>query len=53
MDGEWKFYRETGQLWQVGNFKKGKKNGSLIRYDKNNNLEFQKIFENDKVTKKK
>ena len=20
MQGEWKFYRKTGQLWQVGNF---------------------------------
>ena len=22
MQGEWIFYRETGQLWQMGNFKK-------------------------------
>lgn len=28
MKGKWKFYRETGQLWQVGSFTKGKKNGS-------------------------
>jgi len=28
MEGEWLFYRETGQLWQVGNFKNGKKEGS-------------------------
>ena len=22
MEGEWLFYRESGQLWQVGNFEK-------------------------------
>lgn len=37
MEGEWKFYRETGQLWQVGNFTNGKKNGTWIRYDKIDN----------------
>ena len=37
MEVEWKFYRETGQLWQVGNFTNGKKNGTWIRYDKIDN----------------
>ena len=23
MEGEWKFYRKTGDLWQVGNFANG------------------------------
>lgn len=53
MEGEWKFYRETGQLWQVGHFKNGKKNGSWIRYDKNNQLEYDAFFENDKIIKQK
>lgn len=45
MIGEWKPYQETGQLWQVGNFENGKKNGIWIRYDKNNQLEYKKEFE--------
>ena len=51
MQGEWKFYRETGQLWQVGNFEKGKKNGCWVRYDKNNQLEYNETFVNDKKVK--
>ena len=38
MEGKWIFYRETGQLWQLGNFKNHKKNGSWIRYDKNGKI---------------
>jgi len=53
MEGEWIFYRETGQLWQVGNFKNHKKNGSWIRYDKNGKIEYHENFENDKVIKQK
>jgi antitoxin component YwqK of YwqJK toxin-antitoxin module len=53
MEGEWKFYRETGQLWVVGNFSNGKKNGSWIRYDKNDHLEYEETFRDDKVIKKK
>lgn len=51
MEGEWKFYRETGQLWQVGNFTRGKKNGSWVRYDRNGQLKYQEAFENDKRMK--
>ncbi|GAA4422776.1 hypothetical protein GCM10023188_00760 [Pontibacter saemangeumensis] len=51
MEGEWKFYRETGQLWQVSNFTKGKKNGFWVRYDRNGQLEYQEAFENDKRMK--
>ncbi|HAB51462.1 MAG TPA: hypothetical protein DCQ26_10870 [Marinilabiliales bacterium] len=53
MDGEWRFYRETGQLWQIGNFSGGKKNGVFVRYDRNNNIEYQESFENDVVVKRK
>ncbi|WP_410503714.1 hypothetical protein [Flavobacterium sp. GT3P67] len=35
MEGEWLFNLETGQLWQIENFKNSKKNGSFIRYDRN------------------
>lgn len=51
MEGEWKFYRESGQLWQVGNFKNGEKNGNWIRYDKDDNLEYEEDFENGKIKK--
>jgi len=53
MEGEWKFYRETGQLWQVGNFISGKKNGQWVRYDKNSKLEYSEIFKDDKLVKEK
>lgn len=48
MKGEWKFYRESCQLWQVGNFRNGQKHGQWIRYDKNGQLEYQEQFENGK-----
>lgn len=51
MEGEWKFYRESGQSWQVGNFKNGEKNGNWVRYDKEGNLEYEEDFENDKIKK--
>jgi antitoxin component YwqK of YwqJK toxin-antitoxin module len=52
MQGEWKFYRETGQLWQTGHFKNHKKNGSWIRYNTDGQIEYQALFENDKQVKK-
>jgi antitoxin component YwqK of YwqJK toxin-antitoxin module len=53
MEGEWKFYRETGQLWQVGNFQEGQKHGSWVRYDKKDKLEYQETFVNGKLVKSK
>ena len=52
MEGEWKFYKATGQLWQVGNFANGKKNGTWKRYDKNGELEYMENFKDDKLVKK-
>jgi antitoxin component YwqK of YwqJK toxin-antitoxin module len=51
MEGEWRFYRETGQLWQVGNFRHGTKNGSWVRYDKKDQVEYQEVFEKGKLIK--
>ena len=51
MEGEWKFYRETGQLWQVGNFNAGQKHGSWLRYDKMDRLEYKESFLNGKLVK--
>ena len=52
MEGEWIFYRETGQLWQVANFRNNKKHGLWIRYDKNDKIEYQEKFEENKIIKK-
>ena len=52
MQGEWHFYRRTGQLWQVSNFKNNEKHGSWIRYNKNNEIEYNEIFEMGKIQKK-
>jgi antitoxin component YwqK of YwqJK toxin-antitoxin module len=51
MQGEWKFYRETGQLWQVGNFKDNQKHGKWIRYDRQGNLEYEETFHEGKLKK--
>ena len=51
MEDKWISYRETGQLWQVGNFKRGKKNGSWVRYDKNDSVEYKEYFENGVIVK--
>ena len=53
MQGEWKFYRKTGQLWQVGNFKEGQKHGSWLRYDKKDKLEYEETFINGDLLKSK
>jgi antitoxin component YwqK of YwqJK toxin-antitoxin module len=52
MQGEWKFYRESGQLWQVGNFKDNQKHGKWVRYDKEDKLEYEEHFVNGKILKK-
>lgn len=52
MEGEWKFYRESGQLWQVGNFRNDQKHGPWIRYDKKGQLEYDEQFEEGKQLRK-
>ncbi len=53
MEGEWRFYRENGQLWQIGNFKNGEKDGSWVRYDKSGEIEYNETFRGGKIIKKK
>ncbi len=53
MEGEWIFYRESGQLWQIANFKNNNKHGIWIRYDKYDKIEYQEKFENNKIIRKK
>ncbi|MEX0742080.1 MAG: hypothetical protein WD294_02810 [Phycisphaeraceae bacterium] len=53
MEGEWVFYRESGDLWQVGHFENGQKHGQWIRYDKQGKLEYDAQFANGKLVDKK
>jgi antitoxin component YwqK of YwqJK toxin-antitoxin module len=52
MEGEWLFYRETGQLWQIANFKNSKKHGHWIRYDRDDQVEYDETFIENKIVKK-
>ena len=51
MQGEWKFYHDTGKLWQVGHFVDGKKHGSWTRYDDSGQVEYDETFENGNQVK--
>ncbi|MES2930742.1 MAG: hypothetical protein V4665_03080 [Patescibacteria group bacterium] len=51
MDGKWIFNRESGDLWQVGHFKKGVKNGSWVRYNKVCALEHEALYKDGKLVK--
>ncbi|MGZ3899563.1 MAG: toxin-antitoxin system YwqK family antitoxin [Bacteroidia bacterium] len=53
MEGEWKFYRESGQLWQVGHFKNSMKHGKFIRYDKKGNIDYEEEFDEGKARPKR
>jgi antitoxin component YwqK of YwqJK toxin-antitoxin module len=53
MQDEWKFYRENGDLWQIGNFKDNQKHGNFVRYDKNGEVEYNENFNNGKQLKSK
>ena len=52
MEGKWIFNRESGQLWQTGNFKNNKKHGEWIRYDKKGEKEYHVNFSNGKQVEK-
>ena len=53
MEGEWIFYRETGQLWQIANFKNNMKHGHWIRYDREGKVEYNESFDENKIIKNK
>ncbi len=52
MEGEWKFYRETGQLWQIGHFIHGGKDGAWVRFGRGGQLEYEESFREGKRMKK-
>lgn len=51
MEGEWVFYRKTGELWQVGQFKVGQKHGRWLRYSRDGEIEYDETFNEGKVIK--
>ena len=53
MEGDWIFYRESGQLWGTGQFKSNMKHGHWVRYDKSGELEADDMFEENKKLKVK
>jgi antitoxin component YwqK of YwqJK toxin-antitoxin module len=53
MEGEWRFYRESGQLCQIGNFQQGKKHGPWIRFNKDDQQEYNEEFKDGKLIKSK
>ncbi len=52
MQGKWIFNRESGDLWQIGNFKDNEKHGLFVRYDRDGNEEYHATFANGKLVKK-
>lgn len=52
MEGKWLFYRETGQLWQIGNFKNNMKHGNWKRFDRNDQVEYDEDYVLNKLIKK-
>ncbi len=50
--GEWKFYRKTGQLWVVGHFRDDLKDGVWLTYDRGLKLIKTQLFTRDKEQKK-
>jgi antitoxin component YwqK of YwqJK toxin-antitoxin module len=51
MQGEWRFWRETGELWQVGHFHDGAKHGPWVCYGRDGGVEKTGTFDNGKAVK--
>lgn len=51
MQGEWRFWRESGELWQVGNFLDGQKHGEWLRHARDGSVEKHERFEHGKALK--
>lgn len=52
MQGDWVFYRKSGELWQIGHLENDIKNGEWIRYDLDGQIEKAAHFENGKEIKR-
>ncbi|MFN4202672.1 MAG: toxin-antitoxin system YwqK family antitoxin [Tabrizicola sp.] len=44
MQGEWRFWRETGELWQVGQFRDDAKHGAWLRLARDGSVEKRAFF---------
>ena len=53
MEGQWRFYRKSGQLWKIGDFQNSKKHGTCIRLNKDNRQEYNEKFNDGKLIKAK
>lgn len=51
MQGEWKFYKKSGLLWQIGNLKDDLKHGKWMRYNDDGTLQKSAYFKNGKEIK--
>ncbi|MER2132732.1 MAG: hypothetical protein ABS896_09995 [Carnobacterium inhibens] len=51
MQGEWSFYRKTGELWQVGHLNNDSKDGRWVRYHRNGDIEKDTQFDDGKEMK--
>ena len=45
MQGEWRFWRKTGELWQVCGFMDDLQHGELIRYARDGSVELRQWFD--------
>lgn len=44
-EGKWRFYSNTGRLWQTGNYVNDRKNGKWVVYDNNGEYEYSKEYQ--------
>ncbi len=44
MEGEWMFYRNSGELWQIGHFTHNQKHGTWTRFDRAGKVEKKEEF---------
>lgn len=51
MQGEWRFWRESGELWQVGHFRDGLKHGEWLRLARDGSEEKRALFADGKLVK--
>lgn len=53
MQGEWRFYAEDGRLMQIGHLKDDIKEGAWTRFNEQGEVEYDELFANGKIQKKK
>ena len=44
MEGEWMFYRQSGELWQIAHFKANKKDGLWTVFNRDGQIEKKEEF---------